>query len=243
VREPRLGSHARAADLVAMLRKVALLVALAGAGVAHADEAKKSLKLESDSSAWQDDGFRLTLGVDYGRFYGLEGAPSGHLVGPLLRVGLRLDADWSIFASFKYVRAKQSGGLSGLRFAGTIDPTWNVTPHLSLAMGFGFGGIVEGSGARMDPPQPPPDTQYTYPSPHTPLSSCSGVGAAALARATYQWVIGTKASTGFSLEAIGQWTGCVADTGTVEPDTGLAIVRRQWWPHVGGTLSWEITWR
>ena len=37
---------------------------------------------------------------------------------------------------------------------------------------------------------------------------------------------------------LGQWTGCVDDTGRVEPDTGQAIVRRQWWPHVGGRRHW-----
>ena len=50
-------------------------------------------------------------------------------------------------------------------------------------------------------------------------------------------------SIDLQVEGIGQWTGCVADTGRVEPDTGLAIVRRQWWPHAGLTVAWGIMWR
>lgn len=228
--------------MVAVLKRAIVIVAL-GATVAHADPARRSLALESARDAWQRPGFRLSLGFGYGDLAGLRGAPSGDLYGPLLRVGLRLDRDWSIATSFQYNVASRSGGLSGLRFAGTIDPTWHATRSISLAVGFGFGGLVEGRTGRMDPPAPPPDTQYTYPSARTPVASCSGVGAAALARAEWTYVIGPKASTGVALEAIGQWTGCVADTGTVEPDTGLAIVRRQWWPHAGASLAWEITWR
>ena len=56
-------------------------------------------------------------------------------------------------------------------------------------------------------------------------------------------MLGPRATTGFALEAIGQWTGCVDDTGLVEPDTGQAIVRRQWWPHVGVVGGWGVTWR
>jgi len=204
-----------------------------------------SLPTQADRVAWQNSGFRLGLGVVYGQMIGLRGAPSGRLIGPAIRVGLRLDERWSVLASFQYAAVSERGGLSGLRFAGTIDPTWHVTPSLSLALGFGFGGIVESGTGRMDATPLPStlDTSYTFPNARTPIASCSGVGVAGLARIDWAYVVGPRMQTGFALEAIGQWTGCVDDTGRVEPDTGVAIVRRQWWPHTGVTLAWSITWR
>lgn len=208
-------------------------------------EPKLSLPTEADRDAWRRSGFRMGLGVAYGDLVGLEGAPSGRLLGFLLRLGVRLDGDWSLLASLQYARASAAGGLDGLRFAGTIDPTWHVTRHLSLAVGLGFGGIVEGSTSRPDV-MPLPGTlanSYTFPSPGPPLPSCSGVGVAALARAEWTIVLGPRSATSFALEADGQWTGCADDTGHVDLDTGQAIVRRQWWPHTGGTVQWGFTWR
>ena len=86
-------------------------------------EPRLSLPTQADRAAWQTSGFRLGLGLIYGRLVGLRGAPSGRLLGPIVRVGLRLDDSWSILASFQYAAASQPGGLSGLRFAGTLDPT------------------------------------------------------------------------------------------------------------------------
>ena len=84
---------------------------------------------------------------------------------------------------------------------------------------------------------------YTFPSPGPPLPSCSGIGVTGLARAEWSIALGPRAMTAFGLEGTGQWTGCVDDTGLVEPDTGKAIVRRQWWPHVGVIGSWGVMWR
>jgi len=204
-----------------------------------------SLPTQTDRDAWMRGGFRLSLGLTYGSLVGLEGAPGGRLLGPTVRVGLRLDADWSVFASFQYASASAAGGLQGLRFAGTIDPTWHATRHLSLALGLGFGGIVEGFTGRPDS-EPLPrtiETSYTFPRPSPPLPSCSGVGVAGLARAEWTFVLGPRTATGLALEALGQWTGCVEGTERVEPDTGQAIVRRQWWPHVGAVGTWSFTWR
>lgn len=208
-------------------------------------EPRLSLPTAADRTAWQTSGFRLGLGLVYGQLVGLRGAPSGRLIGPTIRAGLRLDDSWSILASFQYAAASQSGGLSGLRFAGTLDPTWHVTPSLSIAVGFGFGGIVEGRTGRMDADPLPStiDTSYTFPDARTPIASCSGVGAAGLARVEWTWVFGSRTQTGVALEVVGQWTGCVDDTNRIEPDTGTAIVRRQWWPHTGATLGWGIMWR
>jgi hypothetical protein len=208
-------------------------------------EPRLSLATEADRDAWTRSGFRLGLGLVYGQMTGLDGAPSGRLLGAAIRLGLRLDRDWSLLASFQYAAASAAGGLSGLRFAGTIDPTWHVSSHLSLALGLGFGGIVEGNPGRPDVP-PLPGTlgaSYTFPTAGPPLPNCSGVGVAALARAEWSIVLGPRAMTGFSVEGLGQWTGCVQDTGLVEPDTGHAIVRRQWWPHLGVVGSWGIMWR
>jgi hypothetical protein len=204
-----------------------------------------SLPTQSDRDAWMRGGFRLTLGAVYGHLAGLEGAPSGGLIGATVRLGLRLDAAWSLFASFQYAAAEAPGGLAGLRFAGTIDPTWHATRHLSLALGLGFGGIVEGFTGRpdVDPLPGAIETSYTFPRPSPPLPSCSGVGVSGLARAEWTFVLGPRTSTGLGVEALGQWTGCVADTGRVEPDTGQAIVRRQWWPHAGAVGTWSFTWR
>jgi hypothetical protein len=208
-------------------------------------EPKLSLATEADRDAWRRPGFRMGLGVGYGDLVGLDGAPSGRLLAFLLRLGIRLDADWSLLASLQYARASTTGGLDGLRFAGTIDPTWHATSHLSLAVGLGFGGIVEGSTSRPEVTPLPGSlsSSYTFPSASPPLPSCSGVGVAALARAEWTVVLGPRSTTSVALEAVGQWTGCVDDTGLNDSDTGQAIVRRQWWPHTGGTLQWGFTWR
>ena len=208
-------------------------------------EPRLSLPTEADRVAWQRPGFRLGLAFVYGDLVGLGGAPSGRLLGAKLRAGLRLDPSWSLLTSFEYSLASRKGGLGGLRFAGTLDPTWHVTRSLSVALGFGFGGIVESSADRMDASPLPGEleTSYTFPDARTPMAACSGVGAAGLARVEWAYVLGPRASGTIALEGIGQWTGCIDDTGRVEPDTGRAIVRRQWWPHAGATLAVGVTWR
>jgi hypothetical protein len=208
-------------------------------------EPKLSLPTEADRQAWKRPGFRLGLSAGAGELVGLRGAPSGRLYAANLRAGLRLDARWSLLASFQYALATRTGGIEGLRFAGTIDPTVHVTPNLAVAIGFGFGGIVEGQTSRADAMPLPSslESSYTFPDASTPLAKCSGVGAAALARAEYSYVLGPRMAGVIGLEVVGQWTGCVDDTGRVEPDTGKAIVRRQWWPHTGATLSVGFAWR
>ena len=79
---------------------------------------------------------------------------------------------------FNTPSASEPGGLSALRFAGTIDPTWHATGTSSLALGLGFGGIVEGGSSRpdVDPLPSTIETSYTFPSASPPLPGCSGVG-------------------------------------------------------------------
>jgi hypothetical protein len=202
-----------------------------------------SLPTESDRALWKKPGFRFGLGLVYGRMYGINGPPSASLIGPAIRMGVRLDDDWSVLGSLQYLYA--TGAMQGLRFAGTIEPTWHATDHLSLAAGIGFGGIVERTSLRTNPdPQPSTlDTSYTFPNARNPIPGCNGVGVTGLLRAEWMMVIGPRASTGLALEMNGQWTGCVDNTGTFEPDTARAVVRRQWWSHMGGTLAWGILWR
>lgn len=227
----------------------ALALFLATAAAARADDdppARLSLSTESDGAAWLRPGFRLQLGLAYGRLVGLDGAPDGRLVGPLLRAGLRLDESWSLLGSFEYLAASADGGLSGLRYAGTIEPTFHATPNLSVALGIGFGGIVEGRNTGRVNPDPQPGTlesSYTFPDARTPLPSCDGVGVTGIAHVDWMFVLGPRSSTGLSLEALGQWTGCESSTGRVEPDTARPIVRRQFWPHLGVTLAWLVAWR
>ena len=241
-------------DVVAMSRHViAALLVLASAARADTpkldeDEGtpKLSLPTEADRVAWQKSGFRLGIALAYGRFAGLRGAPSGRLLGPVLHAGLRLDKSWSLLSTFEYASASARGGLSGLRFAGTIDPTWHVTPSFAVAIGFGFGGIAEGRTGRPEASPTPgevTDASYTFPSATMPLPSCSGVGAAALARASYSWVMGPRSSLVADLDVIAQYTKCVAPTGRLDPDNATAIVREQYWPHTGATLSLGVTWR
>jgi hypothetical protein len=206
-------------------------------------EPKLSLPTEGDRVAWQKSGFRLGLGLVYGRMIGLRGAPNGRLLGPNLHAGLRLDKDWSIYASFEYASASESGGISGLRFAGTIDPTWHVTPRLALAIGFGFAGIVEGRNARADMAPQATDVSITIPSANPPVPSCSGVGASGLARATWTTVLGPRSTFNVEFEVIGQYTACVVRTGNLEADTAQPIVREQYWPHTGATLGVGFAWR
>jgi hypothetical protein len=204
-----------------------------------------SLPTEEDREAWTRPGFRLQLGVALGELAGLGGAPGGRLLGPLVRVGVRLDESWSLMGGFAYESASATNQLSGLRFAGTLEPTWHVTRSLALAVGFGFGGIVEGRTSRPDP-TPLASTltgSYTFPDASTPLPSCNGVGITGLLRGEWTTVLGPRSSLGVAVTFEGQWTGCVDDSGRVEPDTAAAIVRRQWWPHVGGTVALEIGWR
>ncbi len=209
---------------------------------------KLSLPTEEDAAAWQQPGFRLQMGTGFGILSGIDGTPGSKNVPILVRIGARLDHDWSLFGSFQFAVAgwRKNGDLSGLRFAGTIDPTWHITDHLDVAAGFGFGGLVEGATGRSDPNAEQRASlvaSYTFPSARTPMVACSGVGVAGLLRATYMWVLGPLSATGFAAQADGQWTACVENVGRVEPDTAQSIVRRQWWSNAGGSLTWLISWR
>jgi hypothetical protein len=214
---------------------------------------KLSLPTEEDREAWTKAGFRLSIGLTYGRFKGLRGAPSGRLLGPLLRVGMRLDKSWSIMSTFEYSGASSAStaaegyfikGLSGLRFAGTIDPTWHPTRSLSIAIGFGFGGLL--SQRYSGDPSPTGEeisSPYTFPNARRPLETCAGVGVSGLLRGEWMYVLGPRSAFSIAAQVMGQWTHCIGETGRLDDDTGQAIERYQYWPHIGSTLTAGFTWR
>jgi hypothetical protein len=224
-------------------------IVLPAAPIKKADddgEPKLSLPTESDRVAWTAAGFRLALAFVAGDLHGERGAPSAGLVGVGMHAGLRLDRDWSLVATFKYARAAAgTGGVTGLWFQGTIDPTWHITRSLAVALGFGFGGIASGrtGGAEIAPFPSSLDSSYTFPSSATPMPRCSGVGAAVVARATYSWVVGPRSSAYLDLDAFGQYTECIDPTGNVDPDTAQPIVRIQYWPQDGFTFNLGFAWR
>jgi hypothetical protein len=217
--------------------------ALAQAATDQDGPPRLSLPTESDRAVWKKPGFRFGLGLVYGRLFGINGPPSAQLIGPTIRIGIRLDEGWSLMGSFQYLYATGTAGMRGLRYAGTIEPTWHATEHLNLGVGIGFGGLVGPAANWPIPPPSPLDASYTYPNARTPLPACDGVGVTGLLRAEWMMVLGPRSSTGLALETDGQWTACVNDTGTLEPDTATPIVRRQWWGHFGTSLAWVILWR
>jgi len=235
----------RALAIVALLGAAAKADDDPGKSPTGDGEPKLSLPTESDRVAWTHPGFRLGLGFGYGELVGLRGAPSGRLLGVNMHAGLRLDEDWSLLVSFAYGRVSSPHGVSGLRYSGTLDPTWHVTRALSLAVGFGFGGIVNGRtpAADIDPLPNTLDSSYTYSGSNPALNFCAGAGAVGLVRGQYAWVLGPRGVFDLELEIVGQYTQCIDPTGRTEPDTAQPIVRTQYWPMTGGTVTAGFTWR
>ncbi|HEY3805479.1 MAG TPA: hypothetical protein VGL61_22880 [Kofleriaceae bacterium] len=231
-----------------VIRSLALVAALGT--IAHADkdpdgEIKLSLPTESDRVAWLRPGFRLGLGIMYGEMVGLRGVRNGRELAVNMHAGLRLDADWSLIASFKYGRVSAANGITGFIYSGTLDPTWHVTHSFSLAAGMGFGGIVSGrtNAADVEPLGANLQSGYTFSSSNPAMPFCDGNGLIGVLRAEYSWVLGPRSSTHVELEVVGQYISCQDPTGVTEPDTATPIVRTQYWPMTGGTLSWGLTWR
>lgn len=242
------GARRGCASAAALATVLLLAGALPGRwSAARADEptARTSLPEHGRHDAWQLPGLRIGLAAGYGGVIGLGGAPGGHLVGGNLRVGVRLDARWSIYASFQYYGVV-SGELTGLRYSGTLEPTWHIVRGLSLSAGMGFGGIVERGGSGREDPRPHAHgmpKSYTFPDASTPLPRCNGLGLAGVLRAEYRFRLGQRTSIGPALELLGQWTACVDESGSVDPRTGQLNVRRQWWPQLGLAASWIAVWR
>lgn len=211
-----------------------------------------SLPTQADREAWKTPGFRLEAGLLYGAAVGLAGAPAGSGLGFFTRVGARLDRDWSLFLGFRYgaMSGVQGQDLLGLRYAVTAQPVLHLGDHLRIGFGVGVAGFVEGGSGREDPDAATRDAlvaPYSLPAPSEagsgPLPSCNGAGATAQLRLGWTFVLGPMSATSLEAMVDGQRSLCIDDTGRVEPDTATAIVRRQWWSHVGWTLGWSFTWR
>jgi hypothetical protein len=218
------------------------------AALAWADEVfddlapKTSLRVLSDEEAWSSGGFRVGLG------YALEGllapdpVPAGVVHAALLRLGARLDADWSLLGTFRY--GVLPGAPPMLRFSGTIEPTLHLGDALSLGIGLGLGGVVHpDTGARTPEPVDPLIASLTLPDTTQLLGACSGTGVIATLRAEYTFLVGELFATGPALTADVQWTACVETLTRVDPDTGAAIVLRQYWRHASLGASWMVWWR
>lgn len=207
-----------------------------------------SLPTQADREAWKTPGFRLEAGLLYGAAIGVDQAPGGSGLGFFTRVGARLDRDWSLYLGFRYgaMSGVQGQELLGLRYAVTAQPVLHLGDHLRLALGVGVAGFVEGGSGRRDPDAATRDAlvaPYTLPKASAPLPSCNGAGATAQLRLGWTFVLGPMSATSLEAMVDGQRSLCVDDTGRVEPDTATAIVRRQWWSHVGWSLGWSFTWR
>jgi hypothetical protein len=237
----RVATLTRAAAVIALV----VLPSLAGAAGKADDDGpvRFSLPTEADQAVWSTPGFRFGIGFGYGRLVGLAGAPDGNTIGPIIRLGLRLDERWSLLASFQYLYAFGGNGVRGLRYLGTLEPTLHITRRLSLALGLGFGGIVGGSNNLTVQDPPSSGFSYTFPDAQHPMHDCSGVGVIGLLRSEYLLVIGPRASTGPLLQAELQWTGCIDESSRTYADTAETIVRRQWWPHFGISAAWVFLWR
>ena len=81
-------------------------------------EAKTSLAIVSDDEAWRESGFRVGLGYAYDSVIGQGGAPDGPHHTLMVRLGARLDANWSLFAGLRY--GAKFGQRPGLRYSGKI---------------------------------------------------------------------------------------------------------------------------
>lgn len=216
--------------------------ALADVTLAAPPEPEVSLVLETDAEAWRADGFRLSLGYTGDLSFGAGQVPGGYLHTVEVRVGARLDDDWSLLGTLRY--GAQPGTPSVLRFSATVEPTLHLTDGLSVTLGAGLGGLVA-SGV---PGDRPPDEALTSSVDvlgvdAAILASCSGLGILGLARVDYVWPMSALWSMGPTLAVDVQRTSCVESTGAVEADTGRAIERRQSWPMAGVRLGWMFGWR
>ena len=220
------------------------LVALAPLARADDVEFKRSLETETPDEGWQGEGFRLSLGYGYGFDDGLANLPDATVHSIVIRVGARLDVDWSVLGSFRYGIAE--GELSALTYAITLDPTWHLPAGFELAVGVGFSGLVAASS---DQPYPndyfdeyATDHSITSPDTKHVLDNCSGAGPGALVRLGWQVALDDIWALVLHAEAYARWSLCEEWDGEYEDD-GERIVMRQWWGTVGATFGASFAWR
>lgn len=231
----------------------ASVAAAAAASATDADDdddppLRLSLPTQADREAWTDGGFRLELGLRWGATAGLDGRPDGDGFGVLARFGVRLDPRWSLAAAFHYAAVSGQPGrdLLGLRYLGLLEPTWHPWSGLTIAVGVGMGGMVEGGSLRDEPDGATRDAlvaPLTLPAGSAAIPSCTGVGPAAALRVGWRVVLGPIAAMGLDAQVDAGALACVDDTSRVEPDTATAIVRRQWWTQTAWSLALVWAWR
>jgi hypothetical protein len=209
-------------------------------------EVRLSLPTEEDRAAWQRSGFRLALGVLYGQLRGTRDVPDLTLKGVVIRPGIRIDPEWSVYLPLQYATTSKGGA----RFAAAVEPTWHVAPSFAVGFGLGYAGLIGISPYDPFLPNPGPemeieqlDQSYTFSESKKAIRSCDGVGITALVRAELGYVLGPRSRMHLALEALGQRIGCEEDGFGEDQFTGRQHQFRQWWGHSGVTLSWGIEWR
>ena len=198
-----------------------------------------SLPTVEDELAWQQPGFRLQLGYLRGWWLSSDAVPTGVTNGVVIRTGARLSDRWSLLASFRYQLLSVEG--TSFRYAGVVEPTLHLVKGLSLSVGVGLGGLIV---SRIDEPRTEPGTyNFSFTGADNELKSCDGTGVLAVTRLEYLWVLGPILSTGPSVSAEVQTTGCVERLDGSDPDTGRPYRLEQEWRNFGVTLAWMVAWR
>jgi hypothetical protein len=203
-------------------------------------EAKISLAVVSDDEAWAQSGFRAGIGYAFDEVAGLASAPEGAHHSLVVRLGARLDEDWSILGTLRY--GVRPGRYPGLRYSGTIEPTLHLG-GLDLAFGLGIGGYVISTTGEAGYDGGPLIASYTVPDDRARLTSCSGSGVLGLFRAEYPIPINDLLALGPVFQVDAQWTRCTQTTGQSDPDTAEAIELHQYWGHYSIGFGWMTWWR
>lgn len=205
-------------------------------------EVKTSLAIETPEESWRRAGFRVSLGYMLDGLLAVDGPPDGAVHTAIVRVGARLDEDWSLFATLRY-GVRHSRPL-GLRYSGTVEPTVHLFDGLTLAVGVGVAGFVI-TETEVSSPEPESGivASYTLPEAKPLLGACLGAGVIALLRADYVLVSSDLLSYGPTVQFDTQWTGCVEQLGRSDPDTGEPILLRQYWQHFGASVGFAFWWR
>lgn len=204
-------------------------------------ETRSTLEVETVREAWGEPGLRAGLGYVFTGLAGLEETPGGLVHSLLLRVGLRLDEEWLLFATFMY--GLSSSSRSVLRYAGSIEPTFVVFSGFTVAVGVGVAGLRVSEAFEPPEPEGGVSASYTLPSTRPLLGGCDGLGAFAAIRVQYEFPVSRSLAMGPSFAIDGQWTGCAQSLDRSNVDSGQTLELRQYWPSVGVSAGWTILFR
>jgi hypothetical protein len=203
------------------------------------DEVRLGLPTQSAVDAWRNPGLRVQLGYGYGIVRGVGPAFSFRSQTALLRPSVRLDRYWALGIGLLY-----GTGPNGLRWGGTLEPTFYPWRDLAVTVGAGYGGLlVSDPNASSGTLQGTPVTVSRDLVAGERLTSCEGAALTALARVEYLFVVGPLFATGPFAQANGQWTHCQNTLGDTDPETGRPIVLTQWWTQRSATFGWWLAWR